>query len=606
MLMKRNDLISVRNSNVNTKYIKSHNDKLSAERKQRKEFRLLLKHLPKHAKGCYNKDYKQRYQCLIKIRRLVSFHGYAMEPIQPVINTGVVKQLINILHHNSTPLLQFEALWILTNLACGNTIQTKILVKYEIISSLKRVLKSNQTNNEIKSQAMWCLGNIAGDCSYLRSVLFVKYDMFYGVLVPILTSDSLRKCIKTGKPPKDKHELDLLKESSWCLSNFCRKGSKKLFYENREAIVNIFNYLLKSKNRYVLNNVCWAISYFVENRNDNRLKVIVDTIFDNGLIFKLLNLLTIKDDDKGNNCLFHAPLRVIGDIVAREKNNTNKWTLQLIDLNVFNKFQYILTNEKNRKSKTYKSKRKHICWMISNMVANKYQYDKIIDELNKNELIVHIMKMFKYSSFTIRIEAAYIIMNIISNCNSLQEVDHIHKSSTIIPALFKLFRYYGNSKFSNKFGIAILETIQHLLSLGQQYNNYKHLYHALKCSGIEQLESLQNAQNSKDDKNDDNDKIFQEKIKKIIEFLRYQQEERLLLVKCSRKNCKITKYVNGEIDGTESCLSSESCASSESSFTRIRKHKFYRCKKCWIAVYCSRKCQKYHWKNGHKNNCKNV
>lgn len=103
-------------------------------------------------------EYSVRYQAVRSARKLLS--DGENPPIDDLIESNFIKVLVDCLTIDQHPEIQFEAAWVLTNIASGTSRQTKAVDDVNAIPYLVRLLYSNHSN--VYQQSLWAIANIIG------------------------------------------------------------------------------------------------------------------------------------------------------------------------------------------------------------------------------------------------------------------------------------------------------------------------------------------------------------------------------------------------------------------------------------------------------------
>jgi hypothetical protein len=193
-------------------------------------------------------------------------------PVAQVIAAGVVTRFVEFIgpQYRENNKLQFEASWALTNIASSD--HTALIVELGAVQPLCDLLASEHA--EIRDQAAWCLGNIAGDSVSLRDALLVQ-----GVLPRLLPNIT------------EAASVTMLRNCTWALSNFCRHKPSPPIKKIKPALPVLANILNTCKDGEVLTDGCWALSY-ISDGDDERIKAVVDT----GVVPSLIRLLGHAED----------------------------------------------------------------------------------------------------------------------------------------------------------------------------------------------------------------------------------------------------------------------------------------------------------------------
>lgn len=394
---------------------------------------------------------EEKEKTVEQIRKLLSIEK--TPPIQSVINAGLVTDLMQLLKDsNNSPKLRFEAAWALTNVASGSSTHTKVVVDEGGVEVFVNILATE--DGDIKEQAVWALGNIAGDSAELRDRV-LRADALNNLLTVFVNHNN-----NTG----------LLRNATWTLSNFCR-GKPHADFEILRPSLQLLNNLLQVEDEEILVDTCWAISYISDDPTPNNSRI--QEVIDHGFLPHLVRHL-----DHPSTLVIHPALRAVGNIVT----GNDEQTQEAISQGVLPYLKKLLQNEKV-------GIRKEACWTISNITAGNVGQ---IEEVIRAQLIQPILVHLQSAVFEIRKEACWAISNATAGGNDNQ-IKFLVQCGCIKPLV-------NIVEFSNPKTIRVaLEGLENILKTGQdsvgsgERNPY--VMYVEECDGFNIIAQHQDALN---------------------------------------------------------------------------------------------------------------
>lgn len=371
----------------------------------------------------------------------------AARALAQVTRLNVIPVVVSLLRATSYPEHQFEACWILTNIASCTTHHVEELLQANALEPLFAALH-NTAHFTLHEQALWALANIAGD-AFKYALQLVEEHHFVARLVAL-----------ADKNPYLVERVEYARLYIWTLTNLCRAqfGLEKL-----SPLIPVLSQFLMHQDEQILFEAAYALHYITEvNPYDKDNNLQIDAILSQpGVCNRLIRLLASPYSK-----VVRPVLKVLGNIAS----GTPVHTGTLLREGVVAALEPLFTHTDGRIVH-------QLCFAVSNIAGeNREHADAVLHFIPKLSALASATN----SAFRCRLEATWCIVNMVI-IGSEDQIAFMAKDATVIQSLCEML-----SSEEPDLIASILQGFLRLLKLDPEF--------AVKleeCFGLAKIESLQ-------------------------------------------------------------------------------------------------------------------
>ena len=261
------------------------------------------------------------------------------------------------------------------------------------------------------TKVIWALGNIVGDSVCPR-------DM-------VINLGALNKLSSLCSTEFTKHSaLPLIRLISWILSNLLQ-WKPIPDWKHVQIAIDMLSLLLTLKNRQILRDSCFALSYLCDPALGGNTKRNIEEIKSNGSLNRVVSLLNHK-----KRGVRHGALRVCGNIAI----GNNEQTQCIVDFGVLKPLHRMIESDEPVIVR-------EACWTVSNITAGSSEQ---IDAVIAANLFPPLIECVTTGTYEIAHQAAWALVNAASS-GSKEQIMYLAEQGAI-PSLCAFSRRISKDK----------------------------------------------------------------------------------------------------------------------------------------------------------------
>ncbi|KAK9218744.1 hypothetical protein WN943_007381 [Citrus x changshan-huyou] len=238
----------------------------------------------------WSDDNGLQLEAIDQFRKLLS--AETSPQIEEVIQSGIVPRFVEFLMREDYPRLQYKAARALSNVASGNSENTKVVIDHGAVPILVKLLASS--SDDVREQAVWALANVAGDSPACRDLVLSEE-----ALIPLLAQVS--PALPALAQLVHSNDKEVMTDACWALSYLSDGTNEKIqavieagtqYILNCGALPYLLDLLVHNHEESIKKVVSWIISNITAGNREQ-----IQAVIDAGLIGPIVNLLENAEFD---------------------------------------------------------------------------------------------------------------------------------------------------------------------------------------------------------------------------------------------------------------------------------------------------------------------